>query len=232
MHDPMMMGFMDFRAFPHLRRLEIRGAAAEYAIENLSEMDDYNKPVCRHLKELIIEFRMPESESASRALSRGDKSFVRDHLSLSRKEHCFYMMRILRRRAKRGCYIKRLEFGYVEDQWDDSPNSHCTFDLLSFTKRERADIFGYLGRLVRGPIVFTGYRFYAYPVSNPEIYPDSKLSNEDRNPDIYYNMKIRYSVIITVSDTDTNEDEVEYESDEGDTGDEGDDDNEQEVADT
>ena len=178
-----LVDLVDFRAFPHLRRLELDSFFAGDVIAKLAALDDDGMPVCPHLKEIVLNLQFMCTDPMRAALLGLDKPNIVRFIRYS--EPLVRLVRALRRRAQNGSHIQRLEFGF-EEILRVLRNSPRRLDLSSFGEEDRADALGALGSMVQGPVVFRGIRFSASSDYDFRVGSESKSSEEDWEPDVYH----------------------------------------------
>ncbi|KAI1785632.1 hypothetical protein LXA43DRAFT_899381 [Ganoderma leucocontextum] len=164
---------VELRAFPHLVRLDVRGEMAGYVLPNLARRDDEPEPLDGHhgrraagvvspgLKTLAVDFHFASGTDLGTALRGGDMAVVEADL----RARCAALGRVLSQRSQMGgSNVAQLEFGCTEQGWSVGPNERkCTpardplacSDWVSWRP-----IVAPLEKLVDGPVVFTGYRFF------------------------------------------------------------------------
>uniref|UniRef100_A0A5K1JZK3 Probable 3-oxoacyl-[acyl-carrier-protein] reductase oxidoreductase (EC) n=1 Tax=Ganoderma boninense TaxID=34458 RepID=A0A5K1JZK3_9APHY len=165
---------VEFRAFPHLVRLDVSGEMAGYVLQNLARRDDEagdldgvrrrGNGVCPGLETLVVDFHFAQGTvkgELGAALRNGDVSVVEADLH----RRCTELVRTLAQRLQMGgSNISRLEFGCTEQSRFVGPNERkCTPTLRVWPTGSESwrPIVEPLEKLVDGPVVFTGYHFFA-----------------------------------------------------------------------
>ncbi len=168
---------IEFRAFPHLVRVDVRGEMAGYVLQNLTRRDDSGSDdsggrrranvVCPELQTLAVDFHfvsgLAEGDLGT-ALRDGDMSVVEADL----RRRCAELGRILSQRSQMGGpNVTRLEFGCTEQGWSVGSSKRKCTPAPNLTGSEWVSwrpIVAPLEKLVDGQVVFTGYNFF--PVSD------------------------------------------------------------------
>ena len=169
---------VEFRAFPHLVRLDVAGEMAGYILQNLARRDDEAgdpdgrhdgrvNVVCPGLETLAVDFHFAPGTAKGdlgTALRDGDESVVEADLH----RRCAQLARVLSQRAQMGGpNVTRLEFGCTEQGWLASSHGCKSSPVLDPSGSDLVSwqpITEPLEKLVDGPVVFTGYHFL--PTSN------------------------------------------------------------------
>ncbi|KAM5542031.1 hypothetical protein V8D89_004341 [Ganoderma adspersum] len=162
---------VEFRAFPHLHRLDVSGEMAGYILQNLARRDDSagdldGRPahvVCMGLETLAVDFHFSPGTAKGdlgTALRDGDLSVVEADL----RRRCAELARVLSQRSQMGgSNVTRLEFGCTEQGWPVGLNERkCTpaLDPSGSDWLNWRPIIEPLEELVDGPVMFTGYHFF------------------------------------------------------------------------
>ncbi|PIL33190.1 hypothetical protein GSI_04640 [Ganoderma sinense ZZ0214-1] len=171
-----MQAALEWRAFPHLVRAEVRGRGAKYAVKNLARWqlgDGDSTPahwqagsspattvVCPGLKMLAVDFQFilgpQRTDGLGEALRRGDVAGVEADL----RKRCADLEHALSFRSEMGTRLARLEFGCTEQDWSEGLNERKgTRDPLNPGWTSWRPIVEPLEKLVDGAVVFTGYRY-------------------------------------------------------------------------
>ena len=177
---------VDFRAFPHLLRVDVCGGAgmAGHILKSLARLDDDDDDdddegqaldravcVCPGLEELVVDFTFDFREGEDglgSTVTEGRWSVV----EVDFRERCAQLERVLLRRAEMGARVARLEFQCTEKKKKRAVNSGggtepcaCMWTLQTRVSNALAPlgaILEPLEKLVGGPeaVVVGGYRIF------------------------------------------------------------------------